>query len=617
MKTIPILLSLAISATAQQLEGAASTVGGNIRASKVITDKTKRNAAVSSAVQEEKTEQQAKNKLPMRPSKNDAKREKRSQRKALGDGLHAMLFNEDRSLKEAVTKKDKKTQEKNAKTTTPTNKGQEDRELKKAKSDKGGGSWGGSSGGYDDDWRGGGGGRYDDDYRGGDGGRPDPYGDDRFSNDDRIKDDDWRGGGGGGNGGGRFDGDWGGSSGSGGKSGKDWGGSWSGGSGGKSGKDSGSWGGSGGKSGKGGWSGSGKGGYGGGGYSGKSGKGYGGGSCDGEAYVTITNLSYQQSFSEIFVMTHTKEATWKRPIFIFGNRTNDALAELAQDAKADGLMRRYEHRHGVEQTKVFRDFRNGIRDEHFLRGGARARLRIRTSGDGHRLSIAAGLPFTNDGAIVLEGAHIYDGAEYWLPVIDVGAEGNIQTCWSVAAEREDFPSQSDCYSDDKDDLSDLNDNSIPGENFVSLHRGMHDLNDDKDDLQDLLFFPECEDFDLDKSDETDRFAHYFYEVGYDDEWLLCSNWGGGSCNLRNDDDFLDYIDRSPIHDGEDDRYIRVAKDSDDFDQFCDDIKTANSKIEDALTILEPWLFDWRSHVAHVQINCGLHRDDHFYGDWRQ
>lgn len=588
MKTVPILLSLAMGvATAQQLEGSTTTTTGNIRAAKVVTDKTKHAASAASSTSDSK--QEGKLKASIRPSKNPARREQRSQRKNVSDGIHKMLFDKDRNLKESMKKKttmDKKqsTEGENAKV-----KGREDhRELKKAKSDKGGGSWGGSSGGGGgSSWGGGGWNGHDDndDHWNGSGGHG--------GNDDED-DDRWNGSGGnGGNYGGRFDVD------------DDWHGgpSWHGG--GKSGKG-GSWGGSGGgKSGKGG-------------YSGKSGKmgGGGGGSCDDEAYVTITNLSYEQSFSEIFIMTHTKEATWRRPIFIFGNRTNEALAELAQDADASEMMRRYENRYGVEQTKVFRDFRNGIRDEDYLRGGARARLRVRTSGDGHRLSLAAGLPFTNDGAIVLEGAHIYDGAEYWLPVIDVGAEGNIQTCWSVAAKQEDFPPQSEC-ADDED--SDINNNDVPGENFVSLHRGMHDF-DDKKDLQDLLFFPECSDYDLDKSDDKDRFATYFYESGYDDEWLLCKNpvTGGNSaeCNLREDDDFLKYIDRSPIHDGEDDRFVALAADSDDFDDFCDNVKKANDDIEDALKQLEPWLFDWRGHVAHVEISCGWNGDG-YHGDWRQ
>ena len=315
-------------------------------------------------------------------------------------------------------------------------------------------------------------------------------------------------------------------------------------------------------------------------------------------------------------MTATKEATWHRPIFIFGNSTNEALAELAQDASADEMVRRYDRRYGVEQTKIFNNFANLKDDEKFLRGGARARFRVRTGGDGHRLSIAAGLPFTNDGAVVLEGARIYDGAEYWLPAIDAGVEGNIQTCWSVAAEEDDFPTMSECSDDD---LSDDNDNSIPGEGFVSMHRGIHDF-DDKNDLEDLLLFPTCEDLELDKGNDNDRFAQYFFEIGYDDALLLCSNRGSsisGDCDPRDDENFLDFIDSSRVFDGSDDRYIELANESEDFDDFCDQIDDANKNIEDALKTLEPWLFDWRGNVAHVEIDCGGHGDGHYYGDWRQ
>ena len=187
---------------------------------------------------------------------------------------------------------------------------EEQRTLMKAKSDKGGWGNGGGGGWHDgyspdfrndwhDSWDKDG---YDNDWGGGGG---------RFKLDNSHDDWGWGGGGGGG---------WGGKSNKGG-----WDGGKSGGGG---------WGGYGGKSGKGnGWGG-------GGGYGGKSGKGgYYGGSCDDWATVTITNLSFRQSFSEIFAMTASKDVTWRRPVFVFGNRTNEALAELAQDADASEMLR--------------------------------------------------------------------------------------------------------------------------------------------------------------------------------------------------------------------------------------------------------------------------------------
>ena len=259
-------------------------------------------------------------------------------------------------------------------------------------------------------------------------------------------------------------------------------------------------------------------------------------------------------------------------------------------------------------VKVFDTFTPGSFESRFLRGGSRAKFKVRTSGYGHRLSIAVGLPFTNDGAVVLEGARIYDGAEYRIAPIDVGVEGNIQTCWSVAAKEDDFNIKSECSGDK---LSDENDNSIPGEGFVSMHRGMHDL-DSNNELKDLLFYWECSEInDLDMAAHSRRFAEYFYEVGYDDDFLLCRNLGGSGCDPRDDQDFLDFL--SGADDYYSDDLLDLAAASIDFEDFCDRVEEENKDVEDAFKVLEPWLFDWRNEVMHVKIECGW-RDDGWSSD---
>lgn len=616
-------MSLAAGVAAQNLEGAA--VNGNIRASRVVTDKTKRNAAGSSTTSE-------KTLTKLMPSKNHAARERRSQRRVQGDNLHKKLFDkkkEEDTPTDSITTKDeeknarRKTQDADSKTpesaTSSATKGEEltdeQRELKKTKSGKGGRSGGG-------DWNGGWGHHSSspDHWGGSEGGHMDDDG--RFG----MNDDGWgkpdSGGSGGhhpghGGNGGSWEPSWGGSHGSG-KSGKDngWGGSGSG----KSGKGSG-WGGSHGSG------------------SGKSGKGYypegegghlpGRRCSEGSALVTVTNLSFQQSFSEIFVMTHIEETTKKKPMFIFGNRTNSALAELAQNANAGEMLQRYNHRYGVEQAKVFSEFRKGTTfNEKFLEGGQRAQIKVRTSGYGERLSIATGMPFTNDGAVVLEDARIFDGAEYWLYAIDTGAEGNIQTCWSVAAKKEDFPFQAECASSNNNKAdADLNDNTIPGEGFVTMHRGIHDFDADND-LKDLLYFPTCQELELDGSNKgTDRYARYFYETGFDDDYTLCKNpeptpYVNQNCNPRDDNDFLKTIKNFD----DDNRYFDIARTSTDFDDFCDLIKKANDDLKDAFVSLEPWIFDWRNDIAKVKIRCGDGREhdgwgndghDRFHGGWSE
>jgi len=319
-------------------------------------------------------------------------------------------------------------------------------------------------------------------------------------------------------------------------------------------------------------------------------KGGHGDSCN----VTVTNLSFEQSFSDLFVMIHSKQVTNRRPIYTFGNRTNSALGELAQDLDTNGMMSRYEHFPGVRDARVIGDFGT---ERKFLKGGAKKEFTIKPSGNYNRISIAAGFPFANDGAIVLQSGLIYDGAEYFLPALDVGVEANLQTCWSVPAEQEDFPPNSECSDEE---LSDENDNSFAGENYVSIHRGIQDL-DAKDDLDGLVLL-ECKDAGLDNANDDTRFALYFIEEGYDDDFLLCRAVAGSNCDLRGDDDFLAFLDSNDDF-GSDDVLINIAKNSEDFNDFCDRVEDVNKDLEKLFKTLEAAIFDFRNPIAQVEIAC--------------
>ena len=150
----------------------------------------------------------------------------------------------------------------------------------------------------------------------------------------------------------------------------------------------------------------------------------------------------------------------------------------------------------------------------------------------------------------------------------------------------------------------MNDNTIPGELFVSMHRGIQDL-DNQNDLKDLLLFLTHDDFDLDDDNScTNHFSEYFYAVGLHDNFLLCCNsFGGSSCNPRDDENFLDYLARSDYL-TDDDRYVRLTNESTDSEDFCDLITDANKVFEDAFKTLEPWLFGWRNDMMHVGIESG-------------
>jgi hypothetical protein len=600
MKPVLILLSLSIGATAQ---GPAGEVMGSIRGRKLAKSKMKRDAVSSRIGTKRRTNSNKKgisspSSLNLKDDTRSA-RQKLSRRELIGDKLNKVLIKKNGRGSKAETQEKTKTQrvdeEKedrklvkkaiNAHVDLITNsqeakllpeKGKESneqaRELKKAKSFKGG---------YGGDW--------EDSH---------DYG---WEDADDMWDDDEMWGGGGSQGAGESSKGgyiFGKANKSGYGSGKSGGlGGWSGGSG-KSDKGGWSgWSGGSGKSGKGGW-----GGWSGG--SGKSGKGPSGGSCGDYHYVEVTNLSYHQSFSEIFIMTAEHAVTELMPIYHFGNLSNSALASLAEDADASEMQERYIYRKGVEQVKIFSDFKNLGDEEKYLQGGRTAEFKVSTSGYGQMLSIAVGLPFTNDGAVVLQGAHIYDGAEYLVPPIDAGVEANIQTCWSVAAKEEDFPWQSKCSGDEN---SDENYNDLPGEGYVQMHRGIQDLDSDGD-LKDLLLFPECEELLSDSQlDSFQGFASYFWETGWDDPSLLCSNrdvQNANDCDVRDDQEFLTYLKNNYDDFADDNLFVDLALKSDDFEDFCDLIKETNEAIEDAFDTLEPWLFDWRNDIMHVKIHCG-------------
>lgn len=256
--------------------------------------------------------------------------------------------------------------------------------------------------------------------------------------------------------------------------------------------------------------------------------------------VHMTNLTPRQQFSDIFVMTHS-DKLYPR-LFEYGNAAYDDLAALAQDGDTDELVWYYDGPYGDDHVYWVSSERGPIR------AGESISFGIDASGSYDMLTLATSFIFSNDGFVAINGEEIYDGATFWLWGIDAGVEANTQLCWTVQASTNQFPVQSDCYSDRLQ--SNLNDNSILGEGWVHVHSGIHDLAG-KADAKDFLSFS-CDDF------NANNFAEYFYEIGFDDDVLL-----------RYDDDkeFLDYLgdnddlQRYPI--------VDIALDSRNFFDFCE------------------------------------------------
>lgn len=311
--------------------------------------------------------------------------------------------------------------------------------------------------------------------------------------------------------------------------------------------------------------------------------------------VTITNLSFEQEFGEIFVMVGNKSSQEKDPLFKYGSPASPELAALAQDLDTSELVQFYDNKNGVDKVHTIDDFGS---ERKYLNGGGTVQTTIYMNDDYNRLTIAAGFPFANDGVVALDGGIISDGAEFILTAIDAGVEANLQTCWSVPAEKDDFPPNSACGSRNQvtDKVGGLNDNSVSGEGFVHTHRGIQDL-DGSSDLDDLLLL-ECGDF-----EETikSKFAEYFIESNYDDEMLLCKAVTGlGDCAFRTDDDFIEYVKEN---DDLTDEIFKLVRNSDNYKDFCDKVEDVNKGVSSIFVTLEPTLFDFRNPMAKVEVSC--------------
>lgn len=299
-------------------------------------------------------------------------------------------------------------------------------------------------------------------------------------------------------------------------------------------------------------------------------------------------------------MLHSNIITNKLPIYELGQSPTRELCEITQNLNATGLETLYNDVAGVDKTWITSEYsKYSDGSSKYLAGGDSFEFMV--DPNPNYISIAAGFPFANDGGFVLQSAKISNRVEYYVPAIDSGCEANLQTCWSVPGKQADFQgfaTRSDCanYSG-----SDTNNNDIGGENFVSIHRGMIDI-DGKDEWEQLALL-ECEDTSIDHQDNY-AFAKYFRTVGYKDKFLLCATVdSNGVCNLRTNSDSLHVINVFDDFAGSDSMLIRAARDAADFGVFCDHIEDVSKDLESAFKVLEPNLFDFRNPIARVSIEC--------------
>jgi hypothetical protein len=297
-------------------------------------------------------------------------------------------------------------------------------------------------------------------------------------------------------------------------------------------------------------------------------------------------------------MVHSKDLLEEEdgPLFEFGQSANDDVIELSQNMDTSELIDTYEDHDEV--LSVTTEKPGSI--SKFFNGGSIANFTIDATRQYNRLTLAAGMPFMNDGLISLSGGLIYDGAVYYVDVVDTGVEQNLQLCWSVAAVQSDFPSNTDCADPSLDeDIVDANDNSVLGEGFVHIHRGVHAFEDDEAAFEDL-FSPECT---QDQRDSDSGYAEYYVGVDGDDEDLICEPFSSSVCDFRENASFISFIERN------DDEYtgplfdLARSSGADGIDDFCDSIAASNEFFEDVFVSLEPEIFDFRNPMMRVDITC--------------
>jgi hypothetical protein len=172
-------------------------------------------------------------------------------------------------------------------------------------------------------------------------------------------------------------------------------------------------------------------------------------------FLTVTNESYNQPFSGVFVMVHNEKA---EPLYVHGKQSSEALARLAEHGDNSQLVEHYTKNDiGVSSVEVF------TTGAPFF-GGDVFQIEVETSIEFPLVTIATMAINTNDCFIALNGVFPHPGLVIDLPGMDSGSEENNENCSSIPG-----PGCADVDGGNVD--------SGNGEGFVHVHRGVHGIGD--------------------------------------------------------------------------------------------------------------------------------------------
>jgi len=138
--------------------------------------------------------------------------------------------------------------------------------------------------------------------------------------------------------------------------------------------------------------------------------------------ISITNLTRAQIISPVTVFTHTGDA---EPLFSIGSAASPALAAVAEDADASGLMETLENDPDVIDIATL----TGA--EGPLMPGETAQVTMAATAWRQRVSLAGMLVTTNDAFIGLSGRVLPRGnwdVPLMIPAYDAGSEANTEDC---------------------------------------------------------------------------------------------------------------------------------------------------------------------------------------------
>ena len=172
-----------------------------------------------------------------------------------------------------------------------------------------------------------------------------------------------------------------------------------------------------------------------------------------ELTLRIINQTFQQPFSNFFVMVHNE---YTDPLYARGETSSDELATLAEEGDPSDLIASYTGANGVLSTS----------HHHGVAPGGSTDIIVVVDDDYPLVTIASMAVNTNDCFVSLNGAALSSGMVLNTPGNDSGSEANNEECRCVpgpACDGAEFATKGESCGG--------------GEGFVHVHRGVQGIGD--------------------------------------------------------------------------------------------------------------------------------------------